>query len=199
MPVPAQTLKAYEKTRVDLAIDVFAKIEKPTIADLNRVRVQADVQCKIDEYRVGAIKLNKEQLETELHDSEWMAQLMAASGDPRPASAEHCHCHAIVSGAHNEAAIVRAVLAWCMMRIDDPRNGCWLPRNTKARLHMPHWLKNAVPHSRIHRGSYYRWLSDVINPILVKSSDDLIKQLRMVRIRLQSGSVPKHILAEMGL
>lgn len=199
MPVPVHTLKAYEKTRVDLAIDAFAKIEKPTIADLNRVRAQADVQCKIDAYRLGATNLKPKQLETELHDSERMAQLMAASGDPRPAAAEYCHCHAIVSGGHNEAALVRAVLAWCMMRIDDPRNGCWLPRNTKARMHMPQWLNNAVPHSRIHRGSYYRWLGDVINPILVKNSDDLIKQLKMVRMRLQSGSMPKHILAEMGL
>lgn len=199
MPVPVQTLKAYEKTRVDLAIDVFTKIEKPTIVDLNRVRVQADVQCKIDAYRVGAIKLNKAQLETEQHTPERMAQLMAATGDARPASAEYCHCHAIVSGAHNEAAIVRAVLAWCMVRIDDPRNGCWLPRNTKARPYMPHWLKNAVPHSRIHRNSYYRWLGDLINPMLVKNSDDLIQKLKMIRMRLQSGSIPKHILIEMGL
>ena len=199
MPIPPHTLKAYEKTRVDHAIDAFAKLEKPTIADLHRVKVQAEVQCKIDEYRLDAIRLGKDKLETELHVPERMAQLMAASGDPRPAAAEHCHCHAIVSGAHNDAAMIRAVLAWCMMRIDDPRNGCWLPRNTKARAHMPHWLANAAPHSRIHRNSYYRWLGDLINPMMVKSCDDLLQKLRMIRMRLQSGSLPKHILSEMGL
>ena len=85
------------------------------------------------------------------------------------------------------------------MRIDDPRNGCWLPCNTKARLHMPRWLQNAVPHSRIHRKSYYRWLGDIINPMLIKNNNDLIQALKMVRMRLQSGRLPRHILTEMGL
>lgn len=138
-------------------------------------------------------------LEKESHSSERMAQMMEASGDPRPAAAEYCHCHAIVSGAHNEAAVVRAVLAWALMRIDDPRNGCWLPRNTAARVHMPAWLRNAVPHSRIHRKTYYRWLGDLINPLMIKTSDDLVNTLKMVRMRLQSGSLPKHIIIEMRL
>ena len=89
MPIPFQTLKTYEKTRVDLAIDVFVKIEKPTLANLNGVKTQVDIQCKIDAYRLGALKLNKYQLETEMHTPERMAQLMTASYDARPTSAEH--------------------------------------------------------------------------------------------------------------
>ena len=199
MSIPAQTLKAYEKTRVDHAIESFAKLEKPSISDLNFVKVQGDVQCGLDQYRCGAARMSSSDLENEKHSSERMASLMASSDDPRPASPEHCHCHAMISGSHNEAATVRAVMAWCLMRIDDPRNGCWLPRNAKARPYMPVWLKNAVPHSRIHRNSYYRWLGDLINPMLIKNNDDLIRTLKMVRMRLQSGSIPKHILNEMGL
>ncbi|TLM74408.1 AHH domain-containing protein [Microbulbifer harenosus] len=199
MPIPEYTLKAYEKTRIDHVIDTFAAKKSPTIADLNAVRVQADIQCQLDTFRLKALKMSAKELEVEAHCSVRLAQNMAAANDPRPASGEYCHCHAMVSGAHAESATVRAVLAWCFMRIDDPRNGCWLPRNLKARMHMPEWLKNAVPHSRIHRKSYYRWLGDVINPMLIKGTDDLVRTLKMVRLRLQSGCIPKHIVTEMGL
>jgi len=161
--------------------------------------VQADVQNQLDLYRIGALSMSAQALEDEPHKPSLLAQNMAAANDPRPVSGEHCHCHAMVSGAHAEAAEVRAMLAWCRMRIDAPRNGCWLPRNTKARAFMPEWLKSAVPHSRIHRKSYYAWLDRVINPIQIKSSDDLLKTLKMIRVRLQSGKVPQNILTEMGL
>lgn len=197
--IPSTTLKVYEKNRVDIAIEHFIDIESPSLTDIDRVRVQADIQEKLDVYRFKALGMSEIERETEKHSSERMARLMTQSGDPRPASAEHCHCHAIVSGAHNESAVIRAVLAWAMMRIDDPRNGCWLPKNSKSKPHMPSWLRNAVPHSRIHRNSYYRWLSDLINPMQIRNSDDLIRTLRMVRMRLQSGSLPKHILVEMRL
>ena len=137
MAIPPATLKAYEKTRVDLAIEAFAKLKSPTTFDLNFVKTQGDLQCAIDRYRRDAAVMSKDQLETETHSAHRMAALMAAAGDSRPVSAQYCHCHAIVSGSHNEAATIRAVLAWCMMRIDDPRNGCWLPRNSKAKLYMP--------------------------------------------------------------
>ncbi|WP_339065790.1 AHH domain-containing protein [Teredinibacter turnerae] len=199
MPIPVPTLKTYEKTSLDLAIEAFAKHESPGIAELNCVRTQADLKDKIDSYRFGALAMTEENRETEGHDSARMAELMELCCDPRPAAAEYCHCHAIVSGAHNEAATIRAVLAWALLRIDDPRNGCWLPRNTAARVHMPLWLKNAVPHSRIHRKSYYRWLGDLINPTMIKSPEDLVRTLKTVRMRLQYGAVPKNILEEMRL
>ena len=197
MSIPPATLKVFEMTRVDFAIEEFAKIEKPTRADLNKVWVQADIQCKIDEYRMSATKLSEKLLRDETHQSDKMAAYMADAGDPRPN--EHCHCHAMISGGHREAATLRAVMAWCLMRIDDPRNGCWLPSNTEARKHVPSWLKNAVPHSRIHRNSYYRWLSSVISFNMIKNITDLTRTLKMVRTRLQSGCVPKNILDELRL
>jgi hypothetical protein len=199
MPIPEIRLKTYEKTSVDLAIDDFAKLEKPTAADLNRVKTLASVQCGIDKFRIDALTKSNKRLQKEAHDSGRMAEMMEASGDRRPALAEYCHCHAIVSGSHAEAAVVRAVLAWCKMRIDDPRNGCWLPSNTAARARMPSWLKNAIPHSRIHRKTYYNWLQDVINFSTIKELDDLIGTLKMLRMRLQSGTVRKDILIDMRL
>ena len=199
MPVPELTLKVYEMTRVDHAIGNFAKLENPTLSDLNVVKCQASVEEGIDLYRSSAVEMDQQCLKVEEHNSDRLAKFMELAGDPRPASTEYCHCHAIVSGGHHKAAAQRAVMAWCMMRIDDPRNGCWLPRNTAAKPRMPDWLRDAIPHSRIHRNSYYFWLDQVINLQTIKSNGDLIKALRMIRLRLQTGKLPIPMRREMSL
>lgn len=197
MPIPVQTLKAYEMTRVDRAIIGFAKIEKPAIGDILAVKCVAQVEEGIDLFRASAAEMSQADLKAEEHNSEWLSQYMTSTGDPRPAPAEICHCHAIVSGAHKRAAQQRAIMAWCMMRIDDPRNGCWLPSNTAAKIRMPDWLRNAVPHSRIHRKSYYFWLDQVISINTIKNTEDLVNALRMIRTRLQSGALPIPMKREM--
>ena len=199
MPIPTETLKVYEMTRIDLAIITFAKIENPSVNDINTVKCLASVEEGIDVYRAGATELSQADLKSEEHNSALLAKYMASAGDPRPTSSDycHCHCHAMISGAHKRAAAQRAVMAWCMMRIDDPRNGCWLPRNTDSRKRMPDWLRNAIPHSRIHRKSYYFWLDQVININTIKNSEDLVNALRMVRTRLQRGALPVPMKREM--
>jgi A nuclease family of the HNH/ENDO VII superfamily with conserved AHH len=173
-----------------LAIDYFATLEKPTIADLNLVKIQASIQDGIDRYRLGALGMSDEQLETERHSSKRMAAYMTASADPRPS--RHCDCHAIVSGKHELAAPMRAIMAWCLMRIDDPRNGCWLPRDWSARLHMPAWLKSAVPHQGLHNVKYYDWLNSRINFRLIRGNNDLIAALKLIRTQLQGGALPSN-------
>jgi len=197
MSIPVQTLKTYEMTRVDRAIVKFSNIEIPVIGDILSVKCVAQVEEGLELYRVGAVEMSQTDLKAEEHNSERLAQHMTSAGDPRAASAEICHCHAIVSGAHKRAAQQRAIMAWCMMRIDDPRNGCWLPRNTAAKNGMPDWLRNAVPHSRIHRRSYYFWLGQTININTIKNTEDLVNALRMIRTRLQSGALPIPMKQEM--
>lgn len=197
MAIPMETLKVYEMTRVDHAIMNFTKIETPSISDINAVKCVASIEKGIDLYRAGAAEMSQECLKAEEHNSERLAKHMTDAGDPRPASTEYCHCHAIVSGAHHRAVLQRAIMAWCMMRIDDPRNGCWLPRNTASKPRMPDWLLSAVPHSRIHRKSYYFWLDQVININTIKNNEDLTNTLRMIRTRLQSGALPIPMKREM--
>ena len=81
-------------------------------------------------------------LKAETHSSARLANHLAEECDPRPN--KYCHAHAIVAGKHPEAVKLRAVLAWLNMRIDDSHNGCWLPRNTAAKIHMPTRLRKAV-------------------------------------------------------
>jgi len=184
--------KYFEMDRVDCAIANFASIENPTRADLNRVLTVAQVECELDIYRIEAWGISRDELEAEAHDSQRLGRHMELANDPRPH--ELCDAHAIVSGAHKEAAGLRAVIAWFKLRIDDPCNGCWLPRSTAAVSQMPTRLRNAVPHSRIHRKKYYRWLERLIDLDIVEDLSDLRNTLRQVETRLQNGSIRPQIM-----
>lgn len=189
--------KIHEKDLLDHAIERFSALEKPAKSDLNLVRVFAQVERGLDEYRAKAKRMSVEELEDEQHRSSMLARFLDASGDPKPHP--KCHAHAIVSGAHKYAAELRAILAWHKLRIDDPDNGCWLPENTAAKVLMPPRLKNAVPHSRIHRYNYYFWLNGHIDPALNSTQEGLRSTLRMVATRLQSGTQPAYVLNKKGV
>lgn len=192
---PAQ--KTYQKNRVDLAVDGFAKLEKPTIADLNKVGVIGQVQAGIDAYRTHAKNMQLAELENEKHNSSRLASHMSSTGDPRPHSL--CDAHAIISGNHAHAARLRAVLAWFQIRIDDPHNGCWLPRNSAAKKHMPERLQNAVAHSRIHRKKYYEWLDTLVSLESIYDENMLIQKLTMIELKLQTSTFPARIMLPNGI
>lgn len=196
MALPRTEKKLYEKDRVDLATDQFAKIDKPKKSDLNRVKVMAQIEQGLDKYRAIAANMNADELEDEAHQSSILAHFMEITGDAKPHS--KCHAHAIVSGAHRYAAELRAILAWLKLRIDDPDNGCWLPENTAAKPHMPRRLQNAVPHSRIHRYNYYFWLNSLIDPETTSTQTNLRRTLNMVAARLQSGTQPTYVMNKKG-
>jgi len=94
-----------------------------------------------------------------------------------------------------DASLV-VVLAWLKLRIDDPDNGCWLPENTAA---TPYPLfKNAVPHSRIHRYNYYKWLQSIITLQNMKTQDRLRTALRLIGRQLQERTFPPDVMLPKG-
>jgi hypothetical protein len=192
MPNPESPKPFYMKDMVDREIDRFAVQENPTQGDLNRVDVAAQVQYGLDRYRAQALNMTFDDFITEKHRSGRLAKMMARAGEARPSN--RCDAHAIVSGGHRFSAVSRAVMAWCGMRIDDPYNGCWLPRCEEDKPHMPPHLRKAVTHNRIHREAYYDWLRMLINRTSIKSIDDLIRVLGMVKMRLQSSALPPRVI-----
>ncbi len=187
----------FKKGLTDKAIDHFAALEDPTLGDLNRVGVMAQVESGIDAYRIEALSKSSAELEKEDHLSKRLNEHLKQANDPKPHP--KCHAHAIVSGKHKDAARLRAVLAWLKVRIDDPDNGCWLPENTAAIKEMPKRLKNAVPHSRIHRYNYYFWLNSIISTRQTKTALKLREVLNMVELRLQQGSQPLYVMNKKGV
>lgn len=188
MPLPQRPKRYHERDFSDRAVEEFARLETPTQSDLNKVTVSAQIQAKIDAYRAKAKHMTPEEFEAEKHRSSRLADFLGERPHPL------CHAHAIVSGGHPEATAARAILEWLEMRIDDPHNGCWLPENTAAKQKMPQRLKNAVPHSRIHRRGYYFWINTVISIPRTTDIDSLITVLREIETKLQSSTMPSYVM-----
>lgn len=184
------------RTHVERLLLDFVKIKKPTIADFMAFRTRAQVGDYLDKYRAQASNMTQNQLQAETHSSSRMAGYMRRVGDPRPSS--RCDAHAIISGNHSDALMLRLLLAWAGIRIDDPFNGCWLPRDWDDRKYMPNYLRKGVPHRRIHHEEYYFWLNNKINPQNIKTPEALINTLRLIRVALQSGSVPPNVMPQTG-
>lgn len=186
----------FPQTKVDWLIADFAKKDKPSIADFMRLRTIGGLFDSLDNYRVKAKHMTPEQLESEQHKSNRLGRYMTRAGDPRPSS--RCDAHAMISGGHRQSVVMRGIIAWLKMRIDDPHNGCWLPRDWEDRKFMPNYLRNAVPHKRIHTDLYYKWINGRIAPHTIKTPDQLINALRLIRAMLQSGNVPPGVISGTG-
>lgn len=102
----------------------------------------------LDRYRAKAHQMSDAELQNEKHNSRRLANHMRRAGEPRPSKC--CACHHVISGGQKDAFLMRLVMVSMSMRIDDPHNGCWLPNDWEDRPHMPNYLRNAVPHRRIH-------------------------------------------------
>ncbi len=185
-----------EHAHVEKLLREFAKIEKPTTADFAALKMRGKTCDYLDRYRLKAANMSDEELRDERHRSKRLEGYMRRAGDPRPSSC--CDCHAIVSGGHQRSIQIRALMAWLQVRVDDPHNGCWLPRDWDDRKHMPNYLRNGVPHKRIHHKRYYDWLSVHLKPENIFSTSQLIEKLRMIRNMLQSGTVPPNVMPKTG-
>lgn len=186
------------KSRTERAIDKFLGIETPTIADLNAVKVAGQIEEGILELlgyiQQGYTSMSRTELEEEVHDSKKLGCRMVVSGDRKPHTL--CHAHAIVSGGHPRAATLRGILAKYKIRIDDPDNGCWLPENTEVKRKI---ASNAVPHSRIHRKNYYRWMDTYIRLPATNDEKYCRFQLNMIRNRLLNMSqLPEYVMLPAG-
>ena len=121
----------------------------------------------------------------ESHSSTLLGEFMRAMNMPRPGA--RWEAHHIISGNHPEAEESRTVIASPVhkLRIDDPANGCWMPK-TKADAR-PTLYPNAIGHNRIHRERYYNW---IFNRIVLINDTGLLKAfLNTVRQQLLHGNI----------
>lgn len=196
MAIPNTPKRLHEMDRVERAIDSFSKLPNPKPQDLAHVAIVSQVELGIEKYRNSASDMTRKELRDEAHQSSRLAKHLEQIGDFKPH--KNCHAHAIVSGSHKNSAPMRAILALHKLRIDDAYNGCWLPENTNAVKLMPKRLKNAVPHSRIHRYNYYFWLGKLINLVKIDSSDELKYTLKTIGLQLQAGVQPSYVMCKKG-
>lgn len=160
--------------------------------ELGYIRTLSDIQKKLEAYRVQSKRMTDEERVSEQHDSMRLGIHMRASGLPKPHP--RWEAHAIVSGAHNEADLLRAILALTEIRIDDPDNGAWLPKSERDRFGTI--FPNAVVHGRTHRFHYYNWLEEILNTDMLES--EVRKQLKNIRFKLQTSTFPIFVMNKKG-
>lgn len=165
-------------------------------ATFNRVEAKytefqkAKIRSKLEDYRRQGKEQSTLFLSMEKHKSSSLGAFLRSVGSPRPGP--KWEAHHIVSGGHAEAASARAVLAQAdiKIRIDDPINGCWMPK-TKADAR-PTMYPNAIPHCRIHRERYYDWIFNMI--MNVESDGEVEAIFNTVRKQLLHGHIKNELL-----
>lgn len=172
--------KAKSESMSDKDFATFNRVEKRMIA-ASKTRMNGFMA----QFRADASRMTFMQLATEKHSSKRLGNFLRADGHPRPAA--KWEAHHIISGSSPLAMSARAILADedIQIRIDDPDNGCWMPK-TKADAR-PTIYPNAIGHNRIHRKLYYLWIQNSI--ALMATPGQVRAFLNTVRTQLLQGNI----------
>lgn len=126
--------------------------------------------------------MDKNQLIDEKHKPDRLSRFMKSSGITRPVNTA---AHAIISGAHERATAARKILAKWKIRIDDPDNGVFLPKNSDYTPHPQ--MPQAVNHAAIHTKEYYVNITAMLTP--TKSEEECRLVLKLIGKMLQQGTL----------
>jgi hypothetical protein len=136
----------------------------------------------LSQYHADAKAMTKQQFLQEEHDAKRLSRHIRATGVKRPANVA---AHAIVSGSHPEARAARRILAKFKIRIDDPINGVYLPRNSRF---IPHEkMPDAANHAKVHTDQYYINVTNILNT--ATSDIECRVALKLIAKQLRNGEM----------
>ncbi len=133
-------------------------------------------------YYAEAKKISRQELLNEKHKSKRLSRHIKATGQIKPCNVA---AHAIVSGTHSEAVAARKILARWKIRIDDPDNGVFLPRDYRFIPHQE--LPNAVNHAELHTDEYYVNVTNTLG--VATSAQECRLALRLIAKELKDGTL----------
>lgn len=132
-------------------------------------------------YAEMANRITSESLLEEKHRPQRMTRYMSATGAGK--KPPNTATHAIVSGTHELARAARKILAKFKIRIDDPSNGVFLPKNNN---YVPHpAMPEASNHAKIHTELYYLNITNQLS--LANTRSECAAILQAIAISLQNG------------
>lgn len=187
-------MKSMTKTHLDEVIEQTVKKQERKLSHSEIVALAAKLYSQImmkgtmqalsslSGYYADAKRMSRQELLSEKHKPKRLSRYMKATGRVRHTNVA---AHAIVSGAHTnpEAMAARRILARWNIRIDDPDNGVFLPRDSR---YVPHKnMPDAVTHSRLHTREYYINVASMLSQ--TKSETECRLALRVTAQQLQSG------------
>lgn len=150
----------------------------------NQIMMRSTIQALsvLSEYYADAKKMCIQDLLKEEHKPRRLSRFVKATGIEKPLNTA---THAIVSGTHPGAEAARKILAKFNIRIDDPDNGVFLPRNYKCTPHPE--MPDASNHAEIHTREYYLNVTTILNK--VTSNLECRIALRLIAKKLQAGTL----------
>ncbi len=185
-----QAIEDYQNAKEDLS-----SAEEQNM--VNYITCLASVNAQIMNYRKAGQDWRTKQFTAENGDSAKLGRNLTLAGKANPYATrggqaaqvpnrvEARHIIPASDGRFEKAIVLRARLGRAKIRIDDPDNGVWLPKGKRDRL--PGY-SNAVPHRRIHREGYYRFLSNIF---LTERNKTMFRvKLNAVAASLKTGDVP---------
>lgn len=164
---------------------------------LDHISCLASVDASLLKYREEAKDWKTIDFRNEQHCSSNLGKNMTRAGKINPFPAKpsspneapnRIEAHHIIpgdDGRFEKAVLLRARLARANVRVDDPNNGVWLPKTQRDRLPAH---PDAVPHRRIHREGYYRFLSGIF--LREKNAVMFRVKLNLVGSQLLAGDTP---------
>jgi len=150
----------------------------------NKLMMKGTIQAlsALSKYHAEAKGMNPQQLLTEGHDSKRLSRHLRATGVSRPPNVA---AHAIVSGGQPEAKAARKILAKFKIRIDDPDNGVYLPKDSSF---IPHEkMPDAAAHSKVHTDEYYVNVTNILNT--ATSQFECRIALKLIAKKLREGTL----------
>ena len=150
----------------------------------NKIMIRSTVQAlsELANYQSDRKGMSRQELQSEDHSPSRLSRHIRATGETRP---QNVSAHAIVSGSHREAAAARRILAKFKIRIDDPDNGVYLPRDHRF---MPHEdMPDAANHSEIHTREYYINATNILSTATTEL--ECRTALRLIARKLKEGTL----------
>lgn len=187
-------MKSLTKTHLDQVIEQTINKQERKLTDAEIVSLAAKLYSQImlkstmqalsclSGYYADSKHMSRQELLSEKHKPKRLSRYMKATGQTRHSNVA---AHAIVSGGHTnpEAKAARRILARWKIRIDDPDNGVFLPRDSRYVPHMN--MPEAVTHSELHTREYYINVSSILSQTTTETECRLA--LRVIAEQLQSG------------
>jgi A nuclease family of the HNH/ENDO VII superfamily with conserved AHH len=191
--VPGET-EDQRKTRLSELKEARAYLD----LEKKRILCLASVESQLDKYRNEFKSESDEEKRLELYESEKhhptavLEENLKKVGRAQPSQRFTAHHLVEGKGKLPVTADVRLTLFLNDIRINDPDNGVWMPRDKNDR---GHWaMPKATPHSQIHTHNYERWVHGQIEHL--QSEKEIRGKLQILRAHLKHGTQPDKVTAK---
>lgn len=192
-----ESQKKLASMRKDLTKDPSKLAQKERLFLINECAKLDNIsrlQIRMDEYRAKHAHTSPKQKAAEAlraGNSDILGQHLRAIGQFKPN--KDWQAHHIVCTRHRSHAAARFKL-FAYMGINDPFNGCWLPR--KHQYARGTTIPNAVGHAYVHTDKYARWVGTELRP--ARDKQDIVRRLNAIRLKLHNTKHLPDVLTDKG-